>query len=85
MSDDTWNSLETITGKNYDEIWKVNKAFLNKQITERKTIFLSNNLNEGYYFDNKTPRFYQREIDYLKEKGYKFEKTSDNLWKAIKK
>lgn len=39
---------------------------------------------QGYYFDDGTRRFYQRELDYLKELGYTFKSIGDNLWEAIK-
>jgi hypothetical protein len=30
-------------------------------------------------------RFYQREIDYLRERGYTFESADNGLWQAIRK
>ena len=82
MSDDVWDGLVNAAGNNYDEIWKVNKTFLDEQIEAGKEILLSNDPTIGYYLDNGTPRFFQREIDYLTGKGYEFTKTVNGLWKA---
>lgn len=70
--------------KNYDEIWKVNKQFIDHQIENGKRILLSNDPYQGYYFEDGTKRFYQRELDYLKELGYSYEKIDINLWEAVK-
>ncbi len=85
MSDDVWASLEKEAGGNYDEIWKVNQQFIDEQIAANKNILLSNGPYKGYYFDDGTKRFYQREIDYILSKGYTFESTGDDLWKAVRK
>ena len=84
MEDLLWSQLENETMKNYDEIWKVNKQFLDEQIAAGNRILLSNDPYQGYYFDDGTRRFYQRELDYLKELGYTFKSIGDNLWEAIK-
>ncbi|HWT75741.1 MAG TPA: hypothetical protein VN258_13630 [Mobilitalea sp.] len=84
MSDEVWNELVTEAAQNYDEIWKVNKKFIDDQISAKKQILLSNDPFVKYLFNDGTKRFYQREIDYLKGRGYKFVKTIDGLWKAIK-
>ena len=67
MSDDVWTSLEKEAGGNYDEIWKVNQQFIDDQIAANKNILLSNDPYQGYYFDDGARRFYQREIDYMKQ------------------
>lgn len=85
MSDDVWASLEKEAGGNYDEIWKVNRQFIDEQIATNKNILLSNDPYKGYYFDDGAKRFYQREIDYILSKGYTFESTGDGLWKAVRK
>ena len=84
MNDSTWNKLKRLTNYNYDEIWKLNKKFIDKQISSGKNIVLTNNPNSKYYLENGSLRFYQREINYLKELGYVFKETSDGLWKAVK-
>lgn len=80
---DDWASLETEAGGNYDEIWKVNKGFLDRQISAGKDIYLVDDPNLSYYLDNGDPRLFQREIDYLVSREYSFEKVGDGLWRAI--
>lgn len=60
-------------------------AIIDEQIAANKNILLSNDPYQGYYFDDGTRRFYQREIDYILSKGYRFELTGDGLWKAVRK
>ena len=79
-----WDELVTKTAQNYDEIWKVNKKFIDQQISAKKEILLSNDPYVKYLFNDGQKRFYQREIDYLKGRGYRFVKTIDGFWKAIK-
>ena len=64
---------------------KANQAFIDEQIAANKTILLSDNPHGGYYFSDGSKRFYQRELDYLRNKGYTFEVTDDGLWKAVRK
>lgn len=85
MEDDLWSSLVNEAGQNYDEVWKVNQRFLDEQIELNKNILLTDDLSAGYYFPDGSRRFYQRELDYLTEKGYTFEKIKDGIWKAIRK
>lgn len=80
MDDEVWNALEIEAGNNYDEIWKVNQQFLDEQISSNKKILLSNDPFIGYYFEDGAKRFYQREIDYLIEKGYTFQEKGESLW-----
>lgn len=84
-SDETWRELVKTTGENYDEVWKVNKAYLDDEIAAGKEIFLSNNPKDTYYLNNGQPQFYQRELDYLEELNFTFEDVGNGLWKAIKK
>lgn len=85
MDDEIWLSLEKEAASNYDEIWKVNQQFLVEQILCNKRILLSNNPFTGYYFADGAKRFYQRELDYLKESGYTFKEIGIDLWEAIRK
>lgn len=84
MSDEKWDELVRLFNGNYDEIWKINKMFIDKQIAANKTIFLTNSPFELYLFESGELRFYQRELNYLTELGYRFEKVGTNLWIAIK-
>ena len=85
MNDNIWDQLVNESGSNYDIIWEVNKKFINEQFILGKKILLSNNPNKGYYFNDGTKRFFQRELDYIIEQGYEFEKISNNLWQAVRK
>lgn len=85
MDDEVWNALEKEAVSNYDEIWKVNQQFLDEQILSDKRILLSNNPFDGYYFEDGAKRFYQRELDYLTDKGYTFKEVGEGLWEAIRK
>ncbi len=85
MSDDAWNMLEKDTSYNYDEIWKVNKKFLDEQIKQNKKIILTADPDKGYYLPDGQKRFFQREIDYLKSLGYEFVKIKEGIWEAVKK
>ena len=85
MSDELWATLEAEAGGNYDEIWKINQRFIDEQIVANKRILLSDNPYNGYYFEDGSRRFYQRELDYLTSKGFSFESTSDGMWMAIRR
>lgn len=79
-----FRKIVRLVNGNYDEIWKINKMFIDKQIAANKTIFLTNSPFELYLFESGELRFYQRELNYLTELGYRFEKVGTNLWIAIK-
>ena len=84
LDQNLWTKLLKETAENYDEIWKINKKFIDDQITSNKRILLSDDPYKGYFLPNGGKRFYQREIDYL-SKNYTFKKLSDGLWEAAKK
>lgn len=74
---DNWDELTEQYSD--DEIWKINKKFLDIQTSSGREIYLSHNPNL-YRGD---PSFYAREIEYLEENGYKFVKEGD-VWHAIR-
>lgn len=55
-------------------IWNINKAFLDQQLKQRKTIILSHN-------PNKATGYYAKEVEYLVKRGYRFVKYG-TIWKA---
>ena len=57
-------------------MWRVNREFLSEQIKQGKTFILSHNPFSA-------TGFYQKEIDFLRNNGYKFIKDG-NYWKAVK-
>lgn len=85
LEDDWWDSLVEEALQDFDEIWKVNKQFLDEQIALDKEILLTNNPYAAYYFPDGKPQFFQRELDYLRELGYIFEEICEGIWKALKK
>ena len=70
---DNWRELtKTLTS---DEIWQVNRAFLQQQISAGKQIILSHDPAQA-------TGFFLREIEYLEDLGYHF--VQDGwIWKAI--
>ena len=86
MNDRIWSKLVKRTGGDYDEIWKINKAYLDKQIQAGKNLFFTNDPNKKYFLDNGKRSFYQRELDYLASEkyGYSFKQIADNLWEAVR-
>lgn len=84
MEQADWNNLKKATNNNYDEIWKLNKEFIDESIKKGDDIFLSGNPTKDYLFNDGAKRFYQREIDYLTELGYKFEDVGNGTWRAVK-
>ena len=79
-----WKKLVQDASSDYDEIWKINKKFIDEQIAAGKEILLTNDPTKKYLFDDGIPRFYQRELNYLMELRYTFDEVSDGLWKASK-
>ena len=72
-----WNEASAMVNGNKDEMWRVNKQFLDTQIAKRKTIRLSHSPYiqwEG---------FYDKEIKYLKDNNYIIdEKSIGGVWYA---
>lgn len=74
---DNWDELaEKYTN---DEIWKINKKFLDIQMSSGREIYLSHNPFEN--MEKNT--FYSRELKYLVKNGYSFRKEGA-LWHAIR-
>ena len=83
LDESKWSDLVKSLNNNYNEIWKINKQYIDNQIKLNKTIILTDNPELQYLFGDGSKRFYQREIDYLSELGYTFSQVDDELWKAI--
>ena len=67
------NNWEELSSKySNKQIWKINKAFLDNQIQANNTIIFSHNP----YFAGKGS-FFEREVKYLKDQGFSFEKIGD--------
>lgn len=63
---------------NDDEIWRINKQFLDEQMALKKEFWLSHDP-----FSPKEGEFFAREINYLIKKGVTNFVNIGNLWKAI--
>ena len=57
-------------------MWQINKAFLEQQIKQGKTIYLSHD-------PDKADGYFKKEVKYLKKQGYSFIPEGD-MWKAVK-
>ena len=77
MGEKGWNEASAMVNGNKDEMWRVNKQFLDTQIAKGKTFRFSHDpkIEDGSY--------YNREIDYLNEHGYIIdEENKGGLWYA---
>ena len=61
-----------------DEMWKVNEKFLDIEIASGRDIYLS---HDPAKFSG-DGSFFAKEIEYLRQHGYKFVKEGD-LWHAV--
>lgn len=61
-----------------DEIWKINKQFINNQIKKGRTFVFSHDPDEAV-----KGTFFEKEVNYLKKKGYSFAETGGK-WYAKK-
>ncbi|MBC6181837.1 hypothetical protein HB796_13745 [Listeria welshimeri] len=75
-----WDEASKLVNGNIDEMWKINKQFLDDQMALGKDFNLSHNPTPGSSTYN---GYYQREIEYLKSNGYKIIKNGD-YWNAFK-
>lgn len=75
-----WDKASGLVNGNMDEMWKINKKYLDDQISMGKNFNLSHNPTPG---SSTYSGFYQREIEYLKSNGYKIIKKGD-YWSAFK-
>ena len=81
MKDELWEETFEKVNENEDEIWKINREFVDQQVKANKEIFLSHNpFDEKFY-----KGFYRREIDYLTiDLKFSIENIEENLWKLKK-
>lgn len=79
LGSEKWREAEALVDKNADEMWKINKQFIDDQKA----------LNKEFYFSQEpwkaqTQEYLSREAEYLIDLGAKdFEKINDNTWKVI--
>jgi len=81
MKGDLWKDVVSKTNNDKEEIWKINKEFIDQQAKANKEFFLSHDPYNLEYYNG----FYQKEIDYLtKDLKFSIEKVEENLWKVKK-
>ena len=73
---DEWDELAKTYSR--DEMWKVNEKFLDIEIASGRDIYLS---HDPAKFSG-DGSFFAKEIEYLRQHGYKFVKEGD-LWHAV--
>jgi hypothetical protein len=71
---DNWDSIVKEVGES--NIWNINKAFLQQQASAGKNFILSHD-------PAKATGYYEKEINALKEMGYKFVQKG-SIWRAQK-
>ena len=71
----TWKDISNSLTPN--QLWRINEAFLDQQIKAGKQIILSHD-------PAKATKFFKREVNYLRDLGYEFEKNGW-VWKAVRK
>ncbi len=74
---DNWDEMADIYSS--DDMWKINEKFLDIEISSGREIYLSH--DPTIFAADGT--FFSREIQYLKENGYKFIKDGE-LWRAVR-
>lgn len=78
---DQWDHFEHDYGE--EQIWKINRAFLDQQIESGNKIYLSHN-PEKVLNDSQDKTFFKRELQYLKSEGYGF-RPEGEYWYAVRK
>jgi RHS repeat-associated protein len=73
---DDWNSVTK--GLSNDEIWRINETFLDQQVMQGKQILFSHNPLEA-----RPNSFFEREVNYLQDLGYRFKQKNQWTWEAV--
>ncbi len=81
MKGDLWEEVVLKTNNDKEEIWKINKEFIDQQAKANKEFFLSHDPYNPDFYDG----FYKKEIDYLTiDLKHSIEKIQENLWRIKK-
>jgi hypothetical protein len=76
---DNWKEIEVLVNKNEEELWKINKQFIDNQKALNKEFYFSHNP-----WNYPTDKFRSLEAEYLIDLGAKdFIQINENTWKAI--
>lgn len=79
MGAEKWKEAEKLVNENVEEMWKINKKFIDDQKA----------LNKEFYFSHEpwkaeSHEYLSREAEYLIDLGAKdFQKINENTWKVI--
>ncbi len=82
---DEWTEVSNMVGGKQDEMWKINKKFIDNQKALGDDFYLSHNPNNPDYYKG----FYKMEIDYLTTPisqgglGGSIDDLGNNLWKIV--
>ena len=74
LGDKGWNEALNKVGES--NMWEINKKFLERQLQQGKSFYLSHD-------PMKASGYFQKEVNFLKDNGFKFIKDGD-FWKAVK-
>ncbi len=76
---DDWDEIYLSVGRNEEEMWKINKKFIDEQKAVNKEFLFSHNPWEA-----SGETYFQREVEYLIELGAKdFDQIEENLWRVV--
>ncbi|WP_046287384.1 fibronectin type III domain-containing protein [Zobellia galactanivorans] len=73
-----WDEVYKLVNENDDEIWRINKEFIDRQRAANKEFWFSHDP-----FSPKNEQFYAREINYLIDLGVTDFVKENDLWKAL--
>lgn len=74
-----WKEAEALVNKNADEMWRINKQFIDEQKALGKEFYFSHEPWKAQSFE-----YLSKEAEYLIDLGAKdFLKINDNTWKVI--
>ena len=74
LGDKGWNEALNKVGES--NMWEINKKFLERQLQQGKSFYLSHD-------PMKASGYFQKEVNFLKDNGFKFIKDGE-FWKAVK-
>lgn len=74
---DNWSSVKK--GLSAEEAWQINETFLIQQISQGKQILFSHNP-----LSPRVGSFFEKEVDFLKDLGYRFERKNQFTWEAVR-
>ncbi len=75
---DDWDGAYKLVNESNDEIWKINKTFIDNQKAANKEFWFSHDP-----FSPLNEQFFAREVNYLIDLGVVDFVKEDNLWKAL--